>query len=309
MADTRIKTAVGPTILLQGGTYFDLLDPANSPFTIEDIAHGLAHTCRFAGQCSRFYSVAEHCVLASHVAAPEFALRTLMHDAAEAFTGDVTRPLKSILPAYKAIERTIEAAIAERFKIGDWNVAEVKAVDLEMLAAEQQMMMPAIIDNWAVLAGVTPAPIEFAFWRPHTARQAFLDRYAELTGWGDPAGLERGPQNHLASGASKAAALAAKPKPSLVASPAGGLPSHVGQPGWRAVIRHLIPRAEWNTWCGDALTYDPNGGVELPVGFMRSMRIAQRLPTTTPERDEVVGRTLCIQWFGLMVELSIGRVR
>ena len=183
MADTLIKTAVGPTILLQSGTYFHMLDPANSRFTIEDIAHGLAHTCRFAGQCSRFYSVAEHCVLASHVVAPEFALRTLMHDAAEAFIGDVTRPLKSLLPAYKAIERTIETAIAERFDIGDWNVAEIKAADLEMLAAEQQAMMPAIGDNWAVLAGVTPAPIEFAFWRPHTARRAFLDRYVELTDW------------------------------------------------------------------------------------------------------------------------------
>ena len=43
------------------------------------------------------------------------------------------------------------------------------------------MMMPAIGDDWAVLAGVTPAPIEFAFWRPHTARRAFLDRYAELS--------------------------------------------------------------------------------------------------------------------------------
>lgn len=28
MTDARIKTAVGPTILLQSGTYFDLLDPA-----------------------------------------------------------------------------------------------------------------------------------------------------------------------------------------------------------------------------------------------------------------------------------------
>lgn len=127
-------------------------------------------------------------MLASHVVAPEFALRTLMHDAAEAFIGDVTRPLKSLLPEYKAIERTIEAAIAERFKIDNWNVAEVKAVDLEMLAAEQQMMMPAIGDDWAALAGVTPAPIEIAFWRPHTAREAFLERFAELSGWINPNG-------------------------------------------------------------------------------------------------------------------------
>jgi hypothetical protein len=188
MPHAHIKTAVGPTILLQSGAYFDLLDPANSPFTIEDIAHGLSNTCRFAGQCSRFYSVAEHCVLASHIVAPEFALQTLMHDAAEAFIGDVTRPLKSILPEYKAIERTVEAAIMQRFGIADWNVPEVKAIDLAMLAGEQLAMMPAHDDGWAVLTGVTPAPIEFAFWRPHTARESFLERFAELSGWLNPNG-------------------------------------------------------------------------------------------------------------------------
>lgn len=188
MSDTRIKVAMGPTILLQSGAHFDLLDPTSSAFTIEDIAHGLSNTCRFAGQCRRFYSVAEHCVLASHIVAPEFALQTLMHDASEAFIGDVTRPLKSILPAYKAIERTIEAAIMQRFGIADWNVPQVKEVDLAMLAGEQLAMMPPHDDSWAVLAGVTPAPIEFAFWRPHTAREAFLERFAELSGWVNPNG-------------------------------------------------------------------------------------------------------------------------
>jgi len=186
MTDARIKTAVGPTILLQSGAYFDLLDPANSPFTIEDVAHGLSNTCRFAGQCASFYSVAEHCVLASHVVAPEFALQTLMHDAAEAFIGDVTRPLKSLLPEYKAIERSVETAIMQRFGIPDWNVPEVKEIDLAMLATEQLAMMPKHGLDWTVLAGVTAAPIEIAFWRPHTAREAFLERFAELSGWINP---------------------------------------------------------------------------------------------------------------------------
>lgn len=183
-----VKTAIGPTILLQSGACFDILDPANSPFTIEDIAHGLSNTCRFAGQCAAFYSVAEHCVLASHVVAPEFALQTLMHDAAEAFIGDVTRPLKSILPEYKAIERRIQAAIMQRFDIADWNVPEVKEIDLAMLATEQLAMMPTHGLDWTVLAGVTPAPMEIAFWRPHTAREAFLERFAELSGWTNPNG-------------------------------------------------------------------------------------------------------------------------
>jgi len=75
------------------------------------------------------------------------------------------------------------------------------------------------------------------------------------------------------------------------------------------MIRHLIPRAAWSSWGGEALTFDPEGGVELPIGFARSMRLAARQPTTTPERDEVAGRALSIQWLGLMVEISFGRVR
>lgn len=183
MTDTRIKTAVGPTILLQSGTYFDLLDPANSAFTIEDIAHGLSLTCRFAGQCRQFYSVAEHSLHASNLVAPEFQLRALMHDAAEAFIGDVTRPLKSILPDYKAIERTIEAAIMDRFGTGDWNVPQVKQADLQMLHAEQEAMMPHHSDQWPTSEGIADeAVVTFRYWTPNVARTSFLLRYAQLSG-------------------------------------------------------------------------------------------------------------------------------
>jgi len=181
MSDTRIKTAVGPTILLQSGTYFDLLDPANSPFTIEDIAHGLSMTCRFAGQCRQFYSVAEHSWHTSRLVAPEFQLRALMHDAAEAFIGDVTRPLKSILPEYKAIERNVEAAVMDRFATGDWNVPEVKQADLLMLHAEQAELMPQHPDRWTTSEGFGDERIvNFRLWSPVEAREAFLLRYAQL---------------------------------------------------------------------------------------------------------------------------------
>src|ERR1700731_1917489 len=60
-----IKVGVGPTIMLQSGAWFDFCAPASSDFTIEDIAHGLANICRYSGQCSNFYSVAEHSILVS----------------------------------------------------------------------------------------------------------------------------------------------------------------------------------------------------------------------------------------------------
>src|SRR4051812_12365507 len=79
-----VRIDVGPSIMLQSGAWFDFAAPQSSPFTIEDIAHGLANICRYSGQCSRFYSVAEHSLLVSDVAVG-FELEALMHDAAEAF--------------------------------------------------------------------------------------------------------------------------------------------------------------------------------------------------------------------------------
>lgn len=181
MTDLRIKTAKGPTILLQSGNYFDLCDPWGSQFTIEDIAHGLSHTCRYAGQCRMFYSVAEHSFHTSFLVPKHLQLAALMHDAAEAFIGDVTRPLKSLLPAYKRIEMDVEDAVAQRFGITGMDAEEVKAADLAMLAAEQATIMPAHADAWAVLNGITPAPVTVSMWTPPVAKAWFLHRFAQLT--------------------------------------------------------------------------------------------------------------------------------
>ena len=175
-----VKMARGPTITLRSGAEFDLLDPWGSSFTLSDVAHGLAHICRYAGQCSGFYSVAEHSILVSEVATG-CELQALMHDAAEAFLGDVTRPLKQLLPDYKKIETDVEAAVLARFGIGPLASSAVKAADLRVLAAEQQQIMPPGTNAWAARAGVSPAPVKVRFLRPEAAYDLFLSRYAALS--------------------------------------------------------------------------------------------------------------------------------
>jgi hypothetical protein len=100
-----------------------------------------------------------------------------MHDAAEAFIGDVTRPLKSLLPEYKAIEKRIEAVIADRFGLGNaCDHTQVKDADLRMLAAEQADLMPPHADTWSILADVDVPEIDWQFWSPAQAAQHWLRR-------------------------------------------------------------------------------------------------------------------------------------
>lgn len=176
-----VRTIVGPTILLASGNYFDFLDPKNSTFTIDDVARGLSNICRFVGQCRRFYSVAQHSVHVSYIVAPEHAYAGLMHDAAEAFIGDVSRPLKYILPEYRVIEARVERAVFSRFAVPYPIPIQVKDADVIMLATEQAKVM-GCRDDWDYTRGRKIADIEIPDWDPERARQKFLDRFFELRG-------------------------------------------------------------------------------------------------------------------------------
>lgn len=174
-----VRIDVGPSIMLQSGVWFDFAAPHASPFTIEDIAHGLANICRYSGQCSRFYSVAEHSLLVSETAVG-FELEALMHDAAEAFLGDITRPLKQMLPDYKRIEAEVERAIFSRFGIQTPLPREVKQADLRVLAAEQRQIMPRGTDEWLRGQDVVPAPILVHHLSPDEAKRIWLERFDAL---------------------------------------------------------------------------------------------------------------------------------
>lgn len=177
-----IKPDLRPDILTVSGHYFNFLAPEDSEFGIEDIAHGLANTCRFAVQCREFYSVAQHSVLVSQYTRPEFALEGLLHDAAEAFVGDVTRPLKALLPQYKKIERRVELAIAKKFQLR--GVPDcVKKADLVLLATEQRDLMPAHSDEWACILGVSPLVKRIRPWPPAKAKEEFLRAYEMILDW------------------------------------------------------------------------------------------------------------------------------
>ena len=110
----------------------------------------------------------------------EFKYEALLHDAAEAFIGDVTRPLKQLMPEYKRLEATVEDAVAERFALNRDYRDVVKAADLSVLAAEQAQVMAPGTDAWAKQAGISPAAVTVRFLPPRDAKREFLSQFHAL---------------------------------------------------------------------------------------------------------------------------------
>jgi len=144
------------------------------------IAHALSNICRFTGHCRAFYSVAEHSVHVSRIVPRDMALIGLLHDAPEAFVGDVAKPLKELLPDYRRIEARIEEAVFAHFGLPLPLPDPVKAADRAMLRAEQAQAMNSN-DAWHHTHGERPAPIRLRFWEPDEAYRQFVWRFNELS--------------------------------------------------------------------------------------------------------------------------------
>jgi hypothetical protein len=170
---------VGTSIMTYTGNYFDFNAPFESVIDPEDIAFGLARTCRYGGHTKAFYSVAQHCVMVSRILPPELALVGLLHDASEAYTGDMVSPLKQILPEFRRIEDSIEAAIARRFSVPHPWPAEVKHADLVLLVTEKRDLMGA--GTWPGLEAYEPLSEPIWPWAPDLAAAEWLANFYMLT--------------------------------------------------------------------------------------------------------------------------------
>lgn len=154
--------------------------PEDIRFT--DIANGLARICRFNGQLDpavEHYSVAQHSVLVSYLVPQEFALEALLHDAAEAYVGDMIRPLKLQDEIYRAAEHQIDQVIRAKFGLPAELSPEVKHADNVMAATERRDLLSEQIGvDWGVMPD--PSPKTIRPLRAFEARDLFFERAMEL---------------------------------------------------------------------------------------------------------------------------------
>lgn len=172
------------------GRQFHVMEPRVEEVHHEDIAHALSLLCRYNGHVDRFYSVAEHCVILSHVVPPEAQLWALLHDAGEAYVGDMSRPLKQHMQAFIGAEFRVLLRIVEHFKLTAWFLdqdnaparAAVHEADARILLNERAALMPRATHDWAVdklePLDLSEHPVEG--WPPRKAERVYLARLGEL---------------------------------------------------------------------------------------------------------------------------------
>lgn len=152
------------------GIYMNVFEPTEEMVCIEDIAHALAHQCRFGGHLPHFYSVAEHSAMTSIVVNhTSNALAGLLHDASEAYLLDIPSPIKKRLANYKEIEDVLMRVIANKFQFAYPLDEDVKKADNFMLEWEWSRLM---------LEEKKHPPLEH--WSPKYAKEVFLEKFNML---------------------------------------------------------------------------------------------------------------------------------
>ena len=180
---------VRPWIQTHTDLAFDLDEPKPEQVNLWDIAWSLGHTCRYVGQCDQFWSVAEHSLLVADLVVagghPELELQALLHDAEEAYTGDWSRPLKTLMyamcPALMVIPKLVKRAIAERFDVVlDPEHPAIKLADDLALSTERKVLRGPAPRPWGKFPDPAPGVLVIPTLDPVFAAHQFYSRAREL---------------------------------------------------------------------------------------------------------------------------------
>lgn len=189
---SALATQAG-VIEMHSGRVINLADPDPATIVIRDIAYALSNQCRFAGNVSRFWSVAAHCLYARRVGIaagyPHLKLGLQFHDAHEYVLGDITTPTANAIGAaarLAALKDTADEAIAAAlgFPVDLLRDPVIKEIDRLVLFLEAHHLQrnrgatlmvepPSMFDVRDFLHVRPPAVGRFRW----TARHAFVAAY------------------------------------------------------------------------------------------------------------------------------------
>lgn len=171
----------GDWIATYTGKRFYPFDPRPEDIDVNDIIHALSNQSRFAGHCTKFYSVAQHCVLVSLMCPDEDALWGLLHDASEAYLVDIPTPLKRdpIFKPYVDAENNLQNVICDVYDLPHEKPPSVKEVDRRMLVTEARDLTMSQGRGWTFKH--EPYDFHIESWTPEYSRVKYLSRLHELT--------------------------------------------------------------------------------------------------------------------------------
>lgn len=185
MRENWIETRTGKRVSVQ--------NPQPDQFDIKDIAYALSNTCRFNGHSAGFYSVAEHSVAVAVRLPANLRLAGLLHDATEAYLGDIPSPIKQFLPDYVALESKFESAIAEKFATAERSVVPrctaeeyklIKEADIDALFTEAHYLIESQGKDWSYFQGPVQRKVRHDLrpmcLPPQEAFKLFLSFYYDL---------------------------------------------------------------------------------------------------------------------------------
>lgn len=169
-------------IVTHSGAVFDLLNPVPESVHLSDIAYSLSRMARYNGHTKYKvpYSVAQHSVYTASQVEPPIRVAALLHDAHEAYLGDLARPIKGLFPGWTELERRVQAVIHARFGLpwpldGDVEAA-IKYADNQALATEWRDLMPPF-DISGQLDGAKATPDPIVPVPAEAAEQLFIEHY------------------------------------------------------------------------------------------------------------------------------------
>jgi len=123
------------------GKILDLINPTPEMICIEDINVGLSNVCRFGGQTNQLYTVSQHSVILMLMVPAAMRKEALLHDASEAYLGDVHKPLKVMLGAsYASIENRIQGVINQKYDLDSLKLEKLKPFEDKLVEVEHELL-------------------------------------------------------------------------------------------------------------------------------------------------------------------------